>query len=237
MSNDDRFTVNDPYAQPPRKKSSGAGWIFGIGGCIVAAVFAPFLLVCGCCGGLMQWAMNQRAEMIATAVEGDETLRQEIGDVSSCSINWSGSMSAGDDVFVFDVSGDKGSGSLYVHEAGDDVEKIVLHKGDEEWELTFDPEMLKDDWTTDPEVTELIDNNPSIRQEIGEIEKCEMNLGDSISEDDPNLYIYDIVGDKGRGQLEVMFDDDDEIVGVTLKKEGKDFELNLGDEPSLPPMK
>ncbi|MCC9604258.1 hypothetical protein LOC68_00010 [Blastopirellula sp. JC732] len=229
MSSGDRFSVDDPFSPRPPKKSSGGGWFFGIGGCIVAAVALPTLLVCGCCGGLVQWAMNERAKEIVAAVEKDETFREEIGKVSSSSINWSASMAAGDDVFVYDVTGDKGSGQLYVHEPGDDVESIDLHKGSKEWALEFDAESLSD-WGNDPQVMSAIEGDPTIEKMLGTISKCEMNLTASMGEDDPNIFVYDVEGDKGSGQVLIEFNDDEDIVSAKLKKDGQEIDLKVDGE-------
>ncbi|UUO05757.1 hypothetical protein M4951_20575 [Blastopirellula sp. J2-11] len=236
MSNDDRFSADDHYSARPAKKSSGAGWIFGVSGCVLFAVMAPFLLVCGCCGGLMQWAMNEEANQIAAAVQSDETFQAEIGEVSSCTINWSESMGAGDDVFVYDVSGDKGSGQLHVYEEGDVPERIVLHKGDQQWDLDFDPDDLRD-LSLDPELVKAIEGDPAIQTEIGGIIQCDMNLSASIQEEEANVFVYDIVGEKGSGQITVEFDDDDKIMWAMLTKEGRVIDLKISPSQSSPQAK
>ncbi|EAQ78727.1 hypothetical protein [Blastopirellula marina] len=237
MSNDDRFSAEDHYSTRPPKKSSGAGWIFGVSGCVFFAVMAPFLLVCGCCGGLMQWAMNEEANQIAAAVQGDETFQAEIGEVSASSINWSASIAAADeDVFVYDVSGDKGSGQLHVHEKGEWPERIVLHKGDQQWDLEFDPEDLQD-LSLDPELVEAIEDDPTIQTEIGGIIHCDMNLSASIEEEEADVFVYDIVGEKGSGKITVEFDDDDKIIWAMLAKEGRIIDLKISPSRSSPKSK
>lgn len=226
MSNDDRFSADDHYTMRPAKKSSGGRWVFGIVGCVVAAVFAPFLLMCGCCGGLMQWGMNEKGKEMIAAVEADETFQAEIGQDATASINWSASMSAGEDIMVFDVSGEKGSGQIFVHEPGDIIEKIVLHKGSEEWDLTFDPEMVNES-SMDAEMVAAIEGDATIQKEIGAITICQMDLGESIKEDDPDVFVYTIVGDKGRGEISAKFDDDDQIIWAKLKKDGQTYDLKL----------
>lgn len=226
MSNDDRFTVDDHYSMgTPRKRSSGSGWVFGIVGCVVAAVFAPFLLVCGCCGGLMQWGMNEKGREILAAVEEDETFKAEIGERASATINWSDSVSAGTDVMVYDVSGENGSGQIYVHESFDVVVSIVLHKGEDEWDLNFDSEMLNEP-EIDEEMAAAIEDDPAIKEQIGRVTKCQMDLGESIKEDD-GVYVYNIVGDKGKGTITATFDDDQELISAKLNKDGQTFELKV----------
>ncbi len=59
------------------------------------------------------------------------------------------------------------------------------------------------------EVRDQLADSPQIRENIGEIEKFEVNLLRSGAHEDEDVFVYDIKGSKAEGQVKVMHITDD----------------------------
>ena len=117
----------DPYgsnlngmSQPAQKKSWG--WpllLMVVGGPLIV-----ILLFCGGGLGIMMFGMNVLSAEIEMELRDHPQFREHIGEVQSFDVDWAKSFAEeGDDVFVYDVQGTKGSGEVTVESVTNDVGK------------------------------------------------------------------------------------------------------------------
>ena len=111
---------------------------------VMAVIGVLGLFTCGCCGGLAYFGMKLDSQDVASSVEGDTTFQSEIGFVESCDFNISATASAADDVFVYDVVGEKGKGRLYVTEYPDGTREAELRNGNGNFPLDVDQSVFSD---------------------------------------------------------------------------------------------
>jgi hypothetical protein len=115
---------DDPYdsdhsgiAQTRSKSSKWPLLIFLVGG--------PLLVVFLCCGGgvgMMMLGMNVLSAEIEVEMRDHPQFREHIGEVQSFDLDWAKSFAVeGDNTFIFDVRGTKGSGELTVDSVTNDA--------------------------------------------------------------------------------------------------------------------
>jgi hypothetical protein len=144
----------DAMSQPP-KKSNTLWWVLGIIG--VLTVGGALL----CCGGIyftFRFVSDAIGEQVKLAVSQEPVIQEHIGTISDMGMNFTATSQTGgggNQKFVFDVVGDKGTGQLEVlmdtREGQQAIEScvLVLPNGDRH-EITIQPAAD----TTVPEVTE-----------------------------------------------------------------------------------
>jgi hypothetical protein len=108
---------DDPFAHDPAhaRQRSSTNWsvivigLFAAGGLLVAGL---------CCGGgwfAFRFGMNVMTEEVRTELDGNDVIREHIGTIQNMSMDYTKSAAVeGDDVFVFRIEGDKGSGYVTV---------------------------------------------------------------------------------------------------------------------------
>ena len=109
------------YGPPQPPKSSAGLWI-------ALAMGGILLLVCGGgCMGLLIFGMNISEQEIITQLRDNPKLREHIGEIQSLNIDLVASSAQDEsEVFVYNVKGNKGSGTLTIHEGtSDDFETLV----------------------------------------------------------------------------------------------------------------
>lgn len=110
------------YGPPPPKQGPSAGLWIGL------AIGGVLLLVCGGgCVGLVMFGLNVSEEEITAQLRDNPKLREHIGEIQSLDMDIIASGAEDDDeVFVYRVKGDKGSGRLTIREGtNDDFDTIV----------------------------------------------------------------------------------------------------------------
>jgi hypothetical protein len=115
----------------PRKKKTG--WM-------LAGLLGGGLVILLCCGGgsaLVIFGMNMMTREIEVELRDNEVLVEQLGPLESFEINWTASLGADDDVYVFDAQGSNASGEVTVKSLTglDDKEEIIwaklrLHNGE-----------------------------------------------------------------------------------------------------------
>ena len=80
------------------------------------------------------------------------------------------------------------------------------------------------------EIANELRDNPALREHIGEIQSFDVNFVASAAEEDENVYVYDVVGDKGSGTVTVKSltdsDGSEEIIWARLRtSDGTTVEL------------
>ena len=108
MSDAEVFSAEDPYA--PKRSKAGCGLVALIVGLAGGAV----VLAVACCGGFAIFGMNVVAEQVAEDLRDNPVIEERLGAITSIETAWAASAAAGEDEFVFDVSGPKGRGRLRV---------------------------------------------------------------------------------------------------------------------------
>jgi hypothetical protein len=112
FSNDTAYSR--PFDTQPPKKSIGI-WI------MLGALFVGGVAVCGCCGGVMYFTLGVISTEIANDLRDNPVMREHVGEIQSFDINFTASAAEpDDDVYVFDVVGDKGTGTATVKSITDE---------------------------------------------------------------------------------------------------------------------
>lgn len=106
---------------PPQKSKKG---------CLIAVVVVFLLMFLVCCGGgvaMVYFGTNALGEVVISQVENDPAIVEHIGDVESCSLDFSATAKAAESAeqpgdqtpIAFEIKGSKGSGTLLLmQEAG-----------------------------------------------------------------------------------------------------------------------
>ena len=101
------------YAPPPKKSRTGM-WlllIFGGGGVMV-------LLCCGGCIFLAMIGSEEESDQLRARYADHPAVVEQIGEIDSLSRNWTDSLEDDDNnIWIFDISGDRGSGQLIIRES------------------------------------------------------------------------------------------------------------------------
>ena len=106
--------------QPSRKKGMGV---------LLATFITGGVVIVLCCGGgtaIVVFAMNVISREIEVELRDHPQLVKHVGPVTSFDMNWTATFAADEDVYVFDVRGEKGSGEVTVESITglDDKEEI-----------------------------------------------------------------------------------------------------------------
>jgi hypothetical protein len=106
------FITDSPYPPPlspqPRKKSKVI-WI------VLGTLLLGGVVVCACCGGFVCLGFGVMSTQIANDLRDNPAMRQHVGEIQSFKCNIIASAAEEDeDTFVFDVVGDKGTGTVTV---------------------------------------------------------------------------------------------------------------------------
>ena len=118
-----------PYPPPPKSSSGKIVWI------ILGVMGVIFVLGCGCCGAVFYLVMKVDAQQMAASVKNDPNVQRELGGIETCKINWSETWEEeSDTVYVYDVSGPKGSGKLIIEDDWG-IESATLRTAGGEWDL------------------------------------------------------------------------------------------------------
>lgn len=128
---DDAFTIR--YEEPEEKNRTCL-----IVGLIVGGVVGAALVCGGCCAGLGYWGFNRITTEVRNDLADNEVILEHVGAIESFEMLYSDSFARSEsDVFVFRVTGDKGSGRITAKSVtGDDgleyVEsgELVLDNGE-----------------------------------------------------------------------------------------------------------
>jgi hypothetical protein len=80
------------------------------------------------------------------------------------------------------------------------------------------------------EIANDLRDNPVMREHVGEIQSFDINLTASAAEPDDDVYVFDVVGDKGTGTATVKSitdeDGNEQIVWATRRtSDGTTFDL------------
>lgn len=138
---DDAFTIR--YEEPEEKNRTCLIVGLIVGGAVVVA-----LLCGGCCAGFGYWGFNRITTEVRDDLADNEVILEHVGAIESFEMLYPESFARSEsEVFVFRVSGDKGSGKITAKSVtGDDgleyVESgtLVLDNG-ETYELIPDTPM------------------------------------------------------------------------------------------------
>ena len=105
----DEIGPSDQRGRPRRRRRSSIVLILGI---LFGSGFVV-LLCCGGFGGLMVFGFNVIAKEVELQLRDNAALVEHIGEIEEFDIDWMASMAhPEDDVFVFEVTGTKGSGEI-----------------------------------------------------------------------------------------------------------------------------
>lgn len=108
MSDAETFSAEDPYA--PRRNSGC--WIVAL---ILGLTGGAAVLLAGCCGGFVYAGMGIVAEQVRTDLRGNGVIDEHLGPITSIEVEWMSSLAApGEDEYVFNVEGPKGTGRVQV---------------------------------------------------------------------------------------------------------------------------
>lgn len=87
--------------------------------------------------------MGIETDAIAESIKDDPNVMREIGEIESLSYNFNATGDHPDwDVYVYDVKGDKGSGTLYVTEPDLIASEMELETANGTFNVTFDENAL-----------------------------------------------------------------------------------------------
>ena len=114
MSNSSPY-INDSFnTPPPPKRNNTVWWILGILGA------TGIVIGVGCCGGfamLGYWGLQIASKQIEEQIRNEPEIQEHIGNIESFAIDLTDSAAkGGDNEFVYNVKGTKGSGELIVDE-------------------------------------------------------------------------------------------------------------------------
>jgi len=80
-----------------------------------------------CCGGVVHIGLGITTEEVRHALEADPRFVDHVGQVQEFSMDYVGSLSGGDDVWVYNVKATKWSGRITVkHVTGDDGNERIV---------------------------------------------------------------------------------------------------------------
>lgn len=114
------FGTQNPYPTPPTfgvppQKKSNTIWI------VLALLLFGGVAICGCCGGIVYFGFGVLSTEIANELRDNPTLREHVGEIQSFDVNFVASAAEEDeDAYVYEVVGDKGSGTVTVKSITDD---------------------------------------------------------------------------------------------------------------------
>ncbi len=101
------------YLQSPSETPRQRGW-----GCLILGVLGiscvSAMLCCGLAGGGFYWAMQVYAQEVQRELAKNSVIREHLGELHSISMDWSRSFSEANDVYAFNVEGQRGSGYVVV---------------------------------------------------------------------------------------------------------------------------
>jgi hypothetical protein len=101
---------------------------------LIFVVGGPLLVIFLCCGGglgVVMLGMNVLTAEIEVEMRDHPQFREHIGEVESFDLDWSKSFAAeGDDTFIFDVRGSKGSGELTVDSVTNEAGAEEIHSAE-----------------------------------------------------------------------------------------------------------
>ena len=207
-----------PRAREPEKSSSTClvlGFVFGGVG--------AFVLLCGgCCVGLVFVGLNQIGTEVENNLAGNEVIIEHIGDVQTFEMDkWESIKHANEDIYVFHLTGTKGSGTIEAECLANDAGTYEVWSGElkldsgETFDLFPDGSPAAagmfddvDDSLLDVgeaefarQVQVAVENNPVFLQRIGTVTEFTYDLDMSIEEEGANTYVFHVKGTNGSGLL------------------------------------
>lgn len=162
------------------------------------------------------------------AMQGDPVVSRHLGAIRKVTLDDAASMDEpGPDVLVFDVEGSRGKGRVNarfitvsatqealgpgtlvmadgtVHAIEGDADALATENHDHAHDAEEALQQGKDIFTR--QAQEAAQRYPLIRQHIGQIATFEIDTDATGAAPGMNTFVFDLVGDKGRGQLEADF--------------------------------
>ncbi len=240
-----------PRAREPEKSSSTClilGLIFGGVG--------AFVLLCGgCCVGVVFFGLDQIGGEIEQDLADNPVIQEHIGDIQTFEMNkWESIQHADEDVYVFRVSGPKGSGTVEAecldNDAGiyevwsgelrmDSGEVYDLFPDGDRWETegfsSDDFDMGDDIFDFGSEdfarqVQTAVEKNPVFIEHIGDVTGFTYDLDMSMEEAGADTYVFHVTGTGGSATLRaecITVDSDTEKVesGELVMDSGERYQL------------
>ncbi|MFT3707829.1 MAG: hypothetical protein QM817_09245 [Archangium sp.] len=126
----------NPYSFPPQVPQQQPQT--GPNKKVLALVAIPLLLCCVCGTGAVTVGMNMYSDEVCAHFKASDEMTERLGTISKCSVNTWVSMDLDDfDTFVFDVTGSKNQGRVWVKSKSNDeghevYEGVLLKIGNEE---------------------------------------------------------------------------------------------------------
>jgi hypothetical protein len=137
------FNPFGPAAPPPPRTSSGKILLIVLG-----LLGTSGLLCCGMCGGLAYWGIQEvhreAADKIIEQYAHHPIVVSQIGVMQTCQGNLTKGLNDDDHEMVFDVRGERGSGTIHVDTLFNDVINVQLRTAKGKWQLDEEAEPADD---------------------------------------------------------------------------------------------
>ena len=227
FDDDDDDDDDDFRPRSRKRKQSSKTWL--IVGLIVGVVGGGFLLCGGACVGVFNWALDDTTRTVRDGLTDNPVIREHIGEVQSFKMQkWASIMHDEEEVYIFRVEGNLGSGTItaycWTDEEGDDYAyagELALDSG-ETFELI--PDVFAEQVRAD------IAEHPVIVEHIGEINEFIYDEEMSLEEEGEDVFVFHVRGDKGGGMLRaacltVSADEEDVVSGELIMDSGAEVQL------------
>jgi hypothetical protein len=232
----DPFVDDTPQSRP---RSSTSWPLITVG--IAAA--GGLLMIVLCCGGgwlAFRFGMGLVAEEVQADLDDNAVIQEHIGAIQTLSMDITRSAAVeGDDVLVFRIEGDKGSGYLTVESATNaaGLEEVTggslrLDSGETFPLLRFERDVLTE------EVLAELDDNAVVQEHIGAIQTISIDHAESAAVEGDDVFVFRIQGDKGSGYATVELVTNaagmEEVAGGSLRLDSAEvFPLVPVDSPPV----
>jgi hypothetical protein len=211
--------VISPQPEPPAK-SSNTCLILGL----VFGGFGGFVLLCGgCCVGFAYVSLGAIETQARPEIANNPVVVEHVGQIRSFKMDWTATFNEAqqqhENTFVFDVTGDKGSGRIVALLLPGGANPMALQSGQltmstgEVYELVEGADFegsgmpdatgqLSDAQQADFErkVQEALKGNAVLDDKLGELTNVKYDVDASESEAE-DVYVFDVTGSKGSGRL------------------------------------
>jgi hypothetical protein len=189
--------------------------------------FGGFVLLCGgCCGVGIYFSFGEITRQSRADLVDNSVIQEHIGDIQSFEMDWMATLQASSDgqenTFVFDIKGDKASGTVVVELPSDDSGQFHVASGELTLESGDVHQLIEGaDLSSGIDIdgtmsSELLDaggkefagqvqtalaGNAVLAEHIGDITSITYDLEMSTAEPGEDVYVFHLEGAKANGRL------------------------------------
>ncbi|MBS7457026.1 hypothetical protein [Coralloluteibacterium stylophorae] len=196
-------------ASPANGGSRLVWWLLG-------GLLAVGLLVVLAIGGLLSWAWGAYREQAQAALQAEPAVAEQIGTIQDMSLDLVATGDAPGSELVFEVRGDRGAGTVTADFETVDADhervasgSLVLTDGSrfELGEVDADAAWSDGDAPLDfrAQAEAAMAADPAIAAELGRILSSEMDEDASMAHPGADVFVFDLVGERGRGRVVAPF--------------------------------